>query len=341
MQLGLAGKIALITGGSVGIGKVTALALAQEGAQVAICARGIEALQETAREIHATGNKVLPIRAGMTKLDDIKHLVAITAQELGDIDILVNNAVNSTPGTFLELSDEAWMNHITVKIMGYMRCTREVIPYMMRWGGGRIINIGGMAATPGRASDHKQRRDQCQCREHHQKSLGSGGTISRAGELHSSRNHANAPANHAVGASRQGSGGEHGGGGARGGATYSHRTDGGPRGHRRPDPLFGVGARQHHHRTRRCGRWLGWTRHRVLTDGIAHSLAEGWGQGEMDSPWRWSQASRHQHRRQQHASGGDPGRQRITIPADQGSDKPWGHHNCPIDQKPVHPHGPA
>jgi NAD(P)-dependent dehydrogenase (short-subunit alcohol dehydrogenase family) len=89
LQLGLAGKIAIITGGSLGIGKVTALALAQEGAQVAICARGIDALQESAREIHATGNKVLPIRADMTSLDDIKHLVATTAQELGGIDILV------------------------------------------------------------------------------------------------------------------------------------------------------------------------------------------------------------------------------------------------------------
>jgi NAD(P)-dependent dehydrogenase (short-subunit alcohol dehydrogenase family) len=146
MQLGLAGKIAIITGGSMGIGKVTALALAQEGAQVAICARGIEALHESAREIQAIGNKVLPIRADMSSLDDIKHLVATTAQELGGIDILVNNAVNSVPGTFLELSDDAWLNHINVKIMGYVRCAREVIPHMMRRGGGRIINIGGMAA---------------------------------------------------------------------------------------------------------------------------------------------------------------------------------------------------
>jgi 3-oxoacyl-[acyl-carrier protein] reductase len=106
MQLGLTGEIAIITGGSMGIGKVTALALAQEGAQVVICARG---------------NEGLPIKADMTILDDIKHLVATTAQELGGIDILVNNAVNSVPGTFLELSDAAWMNHINVKIMGYVR----------------------------------------------------------------------------------------------------------------------------------------------------------------------------------------------------------------------------
>ncbi|HYY16835.1 MAG TPA: SDR family oxidoreductase [Gammaproteobacteria bacterium] len=147
MQLGLSGKVAIITGGSMGIGKATALALAQEGAHVAICARGLEALQKAASEIQAlTGGKVLPIRADMTILEDIKRLVSTTAQELGGVDILVNNAVNSVPGTFLELPDEAWLNHIHVKIMGYVRCAREAIPHMMRRGGGRIINIGGMAA---------------------------------------------------------------------------------------------------------------------------------------------------------------------------------------------------
>src|SRR5215472_16684820 len=92
MQLGLSGKVAIITGGSMGIGKATALALAQEGAHVAICARGLEALQKAASEIQAlTGGKVLPIRADMTILEDIKRLVSTTAQELGGVDILVNN----------------------------------------------------------------------------------------------------------------------------------------------------------------------------------------------------------------------------------------------------------
>jgi NAD(P)-dependent dehydrogenase (short-subunit alcohol dehydrogenase family) len=147
MQLGLAGKIALVTGGSMGIGKATALALAQEGVHVAICARGIEALQKTAVEIEAaTGSRALPVRADMTSLTDIQQLVATTVQELGGLDILVNNAVNSVPGTFMELPDEAWLNHINVKIMGYVRCARAAIPHMIRRGGGRIINIGGMAA---------------------------------------------------------------------------------------------------------------------------------------------------------------------------------------------------
>lgn len=147
MELGLAGKKALVTGGSVGIGKATALALAREGAQVAICARGREQLEQTAKEIEtATGNTVLAVVADMAQPEDIQRLVSTTAEVLGGVDILINNAVNSIPGRFMELPDEAWVNHITVKVLGYVRCAREVIPHMQRRGGGRIINIGGMAA---------------------------------------------------------------------------------------------------------------------------------------------------------------------------------------------------
>jgi|SRR5437763_4477424 NAD(P)-dependent dehydrogenase (short-subunit alcohol dehydrogenase family) len=147
MDLGLRGKIAIVTGGSLGIGRATALALAREGVQVAICARGLEALHQAADEIRtATGSRVLPVKADMNSLEDIQQLVATTVQELGGVDILVNNAVNSVPGTFLELPDAAWLNHINVKIMGYVRCAREAMPHMIRRGGGRIINIGGMAA---------------------------------------------------------------------------------------------------------------------------------------------------------------------------------------------------
>lgn len=147
MDLGLQGKVAIVTGGSKGIGRVTALALAQEGVDVSICARGVESLEEAATEIRSrTGRRVLAVRADMTVLEDIQNLVASTVAELGGVDILVNNAVNSIAAPFMELPDEAWLNHINVKIMGYVRCAREVIPHMQRRGGGRIINIGGMAA---------------------------------------------------------------------------------------------------------------------------------------------------------------------------------------------------
>ena len=147
MELGLDGKISIVTGGSMGIGKATALALAKEGSDVAICARGVEELENAAAEIRSeTGRNVLAVRADMGILPDIQHLVSTTVANLGGVDILVNNAVNSTAAPFMELSDEDWMNHINVKVMGYVRCSREVIPHMARRGGGRIINIGGMAA---------------------------------------------------------------------------------------------------------------------------------------------------------------------------------------------------
>ena len=147
MDLSLEGKIAIVTGGSKGIGRATALALAQEGVDVAICARGMDDLEDAAAEIRAqTGRRALAVQADMGDPDDIKNLVAVTVSELGGVDILVNNAVNSTAAPFMELADEDWMNHINVKVMGYVRCSREVIPHMQKRGGGRIINIGGMAA---------------------------------------------------------------------------------------------------------------------------------------------------------------------------------------------------
>ena len=147
MELGLDGKIAIVTGGSKGIGRATALALAREGSDVAICARGVEDLEDAAAEIRAkTGRNVLPVRADMGQVEDIRSLVSATVAELGGVDILINNAVNSVAAPFMELADEDWLNHINVKVMGYVRCAREVIPHMARRGGGRIINIGGMAA---------------------------------------------------------------------------------------------------------------------------------------------------------------------------------------------------
>ena len=147
MDLGLEGKIAIVTGGSKGIGRATALALAQEGVDVAICARGVEELEDAAADIRArTGRRALAVRADTGVPEDIQNLVAVTVAGLGGVDILINNAVNSTAAPFMELADEDWLNHINVKIMGHARCARECIPHMKQRGGGRIINIGGMAA---------------------------------------------------------------------------------------------------------------------------------------------------------------------------------------------------
>ena len=148
MDLELQNKIALVTGSSVGIGHATALSLAREGTDVVICARGKARLEYAANAIRAeTGRTVLAIQADVTIPSDIEALVATTVTELGGIDILVNNAAGgSAEALFMDMTDEAWLNHINVKIMGYIRCTRQVIPHMRHRGGGRIVNIGGMAA---------------------------------------------------------------------------------------------------------------------------------------------------------------------------------------------------
>ena len=154
MPTGIDGKVALVTGGSMGIGRATAAALAQEGAKVAICARGLDTLKQTAREIQdSTGSTVVPIRADMTSTEDITMLVWSTITELGHIDILVNNAVNSTTARASELPDDVILNHINTKVMGYVRCAREVVSSMKHKGGGRIVNIAGMGARNSSATN--------------------------------------------------------------------------------------------------------------------------------------------------------------------------------------------
>ncbi|MFQ5879683.1 MAG: SDR family NAD(P)-dependent oxidoreductase [Dehalococcoidia bacterium] len=153
MELGLAGKGALVTGASKGIGKAVAWALAEEGVDVAMCARNGEELERAAKEIEdATGRTVVPIAADMGNPDDIRRFVAEAAKRLGRIDILVNNAGAAQPGFVLDLSDEAFVSAIQVKLLGYVRCAREVVPHMRHQGGGCIVMIAGGAGRQPTAS---------------------------------------------------------------------------------------------------------------------------------------------------------------------------------------------
>ncbi len=150
MDLGLSGKVALVAGASQGIGKAVALGLAAEGVQVAISSRRHSVLAETAREIQAaTGSRVVPVTADISKLGDVKTLVRQVVEEFGNIHILVNCAAASTFGRFLDLADEEWKSIIETKYFGYIRCLREVIPYMISQRYGRIVNITGVTGkTP-------------------------------------------------------------------------------------------------------------------------------------------------------------------------------------------------
>jgi NAD(P)-dependent dehydrogenase (short-subunit alcohol dehydrogenase family) len=150
MNLGLAGKRAIVTGGSRGIGKRIARQLALEGVDVAIAARGRAALDETAEEIRAeTERTVVPLVADMRDDDSVKMMVGSSARELGGIDILVNNA--AVPGgrkvaAIADMRVPELLEDINVKLGGYLRAARSVAPYMVAAGWGRIINIGGLAA---------------------------------------------------------------------------------------------------------------------------------------------------------------------------------------------------
>jgi NAD(P)-dependent dehydrogenase (short-subunit alcohol dehydrogenase family) len=151
MDLELAGKTAIVTGGSRGIGKAIARELAGEGVDVAVVARGAEALQASAAELaEASGQRIVPIVADTSSDASVRAMVEQAAAAFGHLDILVNCAAQpggqSAPPKLAEITDAAFYADVNVKVMGYLRCAREVAPHMRRQGWGRIINISGLAA---------------------------------------------------------------------------------------------------------------------------------------------------------------------------------------------------
>jgi 3-oxoacyl-[acyl-carrier protein] reductase len=147
MELGLEGKTVLVTGGSKGIGRATARAMATEGARVMICSRSVPALEETAAAIRReTGQAVETVAADLSRLEGVESAAAAAVQRLGRLDVLVNNAGAIKGGDFLSLPDEEWMTGWSLKLLGYVRMARTVLPQMRAQGGGRIVNVVGMAA---------------------------------------------------------------------------------------------------------------------------------------------------------------------------------------------------
>ena len=154
MQLGLTGKVALVTGGSEGIGKAAALSMAAEGARVAICARRPDLLERAAEEIRAaTGGEVMAVPTDVTDPDQLRRLFNKLIESHGRIDILVNNAGTSAADLFESVSDELWHDDLDLKLFAAIRCSRMALPYMKAQGGGRIINVTNLGAkTPGSRS---------------------------------------------------------------------------------------------------------------------------------------------------------------------------------------------
>ena len=149
MDLGLAGRVALVTGGSRGIGRAIAHELASEGMDVAICARQRQVLDEAAKALAGeTGRRIVPIVADTMSSESVADLVKATLAALGRVDVLVNNA--STPGGMVrgplaEADDKTLLEDVDTKVIGYLRCAKAVAPHMRERGWGRIVNIGGLS----------------------------------------------------------------------------------------------------------------------------------------------------------------------------------------------------
>ncbi|RDV16324.1 3-ketoacyl-ACP reductase [Pontibacter diazotrophicus] len=147
----LAGKVALVTGAGKGIGRAIAVALAKEGVHVGLLARTESQLKEVAGEVNAAGVKAAVVSADVADINAVNKAVAQVKQELGPIDILINNAGTATFGKFLELEPAEWEKNIQVNLMGVYYTTRAVLPGMIERSTGDIINISSTAGQKGAA----------------------------------------------------------------------------------------------------------------------------------------------------------------------------------------------
>jgi NAD(P)-dependent dehydrogenase (short-subunit alcohol dehydrogenase family) len=150
MDLQLNDKVALVTGGSRGIGKAIARELAQEGATVAIAARGRDRLESAAAELaRDTGGKLLPLVVDSTDAESVRQMVSQVVDAFGRVDILVNSAAEVGSRVAFKLAEVAegpFRAELDVKVLGALRCIQQVAPHMVRNQWGRIINISGLAA---------------------------------------------------------------------------------------------------------------------------------------------------------------------------------------------------
>jgi 3-oxoacyl-[acyl-carrier protein] reductase len=136
----LDGQVAVVTGGSEGIGRATALRLTQGGARVVIAARRADVLENTARQIREAGGTILPVVADVTNTADVERLIRSTVEAFGRLDILVNNAGTGRANAFEAVDDATWTADLDVKLFAAIRTTRAALPHL-KVRGGRIINV--------------------------------------------------------------------------------------------------------------------------------------------------------------------------------------------------------
>ena len=142
MDLGIKGRVAVIGGGSKGLGKACAFSLAQEGADVAICSRNAEDLESAAQEIRAsTDAQVLTVPGDLSRLPDIQNLIQTTVDHFGRLDIVVCNSGGPPEGRAVDTSEETWDRAIQMSLAFFIRMGREAVPHLKKQSWGRIINI--------------------------------------------------------------------------------------------------------------------------------------------------------------------------------------------------------
>ena len=145
-EFSLKGKVALVTGGSRGIGKAIAIGLAKAGADVALASRKLPDLEEVAKEVKGTGRKSLAVAAHVGKIEEINNLVGKVKGEFGRIDILVNNAAtNPTMDQAIDVEERAWDSIMNLNMKGMFFLSQSVARVMREQGGGKIINVASVA----------------------------------------------------------------------------------------------------------------------------------------------------------------------------------------------------
>ncbi len=147
----LANKTALVTGGGRGIGREIALALAREGADIALCDVNQELLNSVKSEIESLGRKCLVFETDVTKMDQVEDMVLKVLDNLKKIDILINNAGITRDGLLVRMSEVDWDAVININLKGVFNCTKAVVKPMMKQRWGRIVNIASIIGIIGNA----------------------------------------------------------------------------------------------------------------------------------------------------------------------------------------------
>lgn len=151
----LQGKVAVVTGGSRGIGRAVASALAREGAAVALCARDPDPLKKVAAELEASGAQVLAVKADVAQAVEVDHLMEACVERFGSLSILVNNAGITRDNLLIRMRDDEWEAVLSGNLKGAFHCTRAALRPMLKQRGGRIINLTsviGVMGNPGQAN---------------------------------------------------------------------------------------------------------------------------------------------------------------------------------------------